>query len=94
MKSFQFDTKKIVRDTKIPTEKIPQIIIHWYSVHYYGGTMTILDLRKFLESRLRNSFHSKEAVTAWIKNAEGFEVLHPQLVSNLTNEYFQIRLMA
>jgi hypothetical protein len=88
---------KILRDTKIPTTHIPLIVVHWWFV-YYGRDRSVLDMRKFLEAKLRSSFYTRDAVEAWVRNAEGWSILmdmyHPGRVQNYLQEYFQIQLVA
>jgi len=97
MKSFSTWTQE-KRDQKIPRSEIPIIIIHWLHVHYYGGRLTIADLRAFLEPRLRSSLHSREAVTTWLNEAWDWmnveDKKQPGRSGALLAEYFQLQVAA
>ena len=90
--------KSTPRDTKIPSGYIPLIILHWLCEHYYGGSLTPLDMRKFLEEKLRCSFFTRDAVKTWMRNAECWEQQlehhHPGSMNKLLQEYYQIRIAA
>lgn len=91
-------TSKVARDTKIPNEYIPLIILHWWDVHYYGGGLSPLDMRKFLESKLKQGLYSSDAVKTWISRALAWEhqlkMRDASSVSRFLAQYYQIALAA
>jgi|GEM_PF-5720163 len=91
------DRKKIEKTTRLPVEVIPLIIVHWWARYYYGSHEDVLELRKFLEPKLRDRLHSQDAVRAWIKNAEGWKIItdhfQPGYVDGLLEEYHAIHLV-
>lgn len=100
MKSFEakVESRHALKDTKIPSGEIPFIILHWLHEHYYGGSLTPLDMRKFLESKLREGLYECDVVDLWVKRAHHWEKLvehhHPGHVDTLLDQYFQIRVAA
>lgn len=97
MRSFEFD-KKTIRDSKVPSGAIPQILFAWLGLYYYGGGLTALDMRKFLERKLREGLFPHDVVEAWIKESEQFratvEAKRPGIYSRFLEEYYQIRIAA
>jgi hypothetical protein len=97
MKPSIFDVN-VPRDTKIPSGQIPLIILHWLCVHYYGGGLTPMDMRKFLEEKLRSGFYTREAVRTWIRSAECWQQQmdqkSPGAVNLLLAEYLGIKIAA
>ena len=100
MKSFQAEnnSRYTQKDTKIPSGEIPYIILHWLHEHYYGGGLTPLDLRKYLESKLRQGVYEQDVVAVWIKRAhyweQAMEKAIPGRVDALLAEYFTLRIAA
>lgn len=86
-----------IKDTVVPKEWLPLIILHRLSVDYYGGGITVLELRRFLEPRLKGGLWTRSGVMAWIRNAEGWKRLwdqkDPDHVPRLLEEYHSIRLI-
>lgn len=93
MRSFEIGKRTRVKDTTVPSEKIPVIIMHWYDRFYYGSNESLTQIRAYLEPKFRENPQTKEAVQAWIKNAENWAKMYPRKERELRAEYFQITVV-
>ncbi|MEX0913184.1 MAG: hypothetical protein WDZ56_01495 [Candidatus Paceibacterota bacterium] len=88
----------LVKNTKIPEDKIPLVALHWGNQWWYGSKMSPLDMRKFFERRLRNAVETKEVVDAWIMDAEGWKIISdyhcPGVVEQQLAAFHSIKLAA
>lgn len=100
MKSFGSEASSTYnkRDTQIPNGEIPFILLHWLHEHYYGGGLTPLDMRKFLESKLRDTLYERSVVEVWINRAHYWrstqDAYKPGFVDGLLEQYFHIKIVA
>ena len=97
MKSFEFE-KRIIRDTQIPRGEIPLLLLHWLDEYYYGGGLSPLDMRKFLESKLRRGYFERTVVNMWLKQAHNWaffvEKEKPGHLQEKLQQYHQIKVAA
>lgn len=102
MRSFAFDQEP-QKNTLIPNEELPWVIIHWCKEHYTyahlpGGTLPIPEMRAFLEPRLRGTLFSAEDVRTWLRQAHSWmstaEKHKPGSTSVLLAEYFNVEVAA
>lgn len=87
-----------VQDTLIPKEFLPLIILQRLHKDYYGGHFTVLEMRRFLEPRLKNGLWTRSGVCAWIRKALDWKYFcdqeDPDYVPRLLEEYNSIREIA
>lgn len=102
MRSFAFGQEP-KRNTQIPQEELPWIIIHWCKEHYTfanvpGGTLPIPEVRAFLEPRLRGTLFDAEDVRTWLRQARNWvnaaEKHTPGSTSVMLAEYFNVEVAA
>jgi hypothetical protein len=87
-----------VQDTPVPEEVLPLIVLHRFARDYYGGNLTILEMRRFLEPRLKSGLWRKSSVKKWIWDAMwwcfDWDAEDPEYISRLLEEYFSVRSVA
>lgn len=95
MKSFSFGETSVPTKIKVPSGHIPLIIAQRLYDDYYGGGISIYELRVFLEPKFRDELYPQDVVTAWIRKAEHFAAIleqkHPGSVNRILREYFQLQ---
>lgn len=86
-----------IRDGKIPSGSLPLIILHWGHEHYQG-VFSPLDMRKFLEQKLRDGSFAPDVIQVWVNQSEAWAFLMDQqqkgAVDRLLAQYFQVHLAA